>query len=425
MRAKRVAVYSTGIPDPSQGGSGIFNYYVIKALLENGYEVDGYFRAGKAFLQAHTVGTFLGELKARGLNCVIIDEEQPRRRGLFGLELLLDSHQVAVCSSVVDKVVKSRKSYVAHIAHDLGWIVALAGRVAPVVGLVGDPLPNRLRHGHELRWNSMRSWLLRLQALSAGSRWTVRGLANRLNGTVVLGSFTPSHAKEYQDKGLVCEHFRWFSPEVAPRSERRARNTDGVFRMLHVGTLASTASNKMLSYWMQRLLPELANLSFTVEIRFVGRGGGQLESSWKNIRLITLGHEESLDWEYQNCDVFFSPMRYPVGTRTRILTAMSYGVPTIADPSASQGLPELVPEQDIFYGRDPVEIRSIVQALYENPELVDTVGKSARGKWEQLFQPRRNVAAILQAAGLHHQFAHSGCLEGNAERHGNCSVVHK
>jgi len=399
--ADRVAVYSIGIPDPSQGGSGIFNYYVIRALLEKGYEVDGYFRAGKTFLQAHTVGTFLGELEARGLNCTIIDEEQPRPRGLFGLDLLLDSHRVAVCSGVVDEVVKSRKPYVAHIAHDLGWIIALAGRVAPVVGLVGDPLPNRLRHGHELRWNSMRSWLLRLQAMSAGSRWAVRGLANRLNGKVVLGSFTPSHAKEYRDKGLDCEHFRWFSPEVTPSSEPRVRNADGVFRMLHVGTLASTASNKMLRYWMQRLLPELASLPFTVEIRFVGRGGQELESRWKNIRLITLGHEESLDTEYHNCDVFFSPMQYPVGTRTRILTAMSYGVPIIADPSASQGLPELVPGQEIFYGRDPVEIKSIIQALYENPGLGDAAGKSARGKWEQLFQPRQNVEAILKAAGLH------------------------
>ncbi len=95
MCAKRVAVYSTGIPDPSQGGSGIFNYYVIRALLEKGYQVDGYFRAGKGFLQAHTVGTFLSELVAQGLNCKIIDEERPRRRGLFGLALLLESHQVA------------------------------------------------------------------------------------------------------------------------------------------------------------------------------------------------------------------------------------------------------------------------------------------------------------------------------------------
>lgn len=400
MCAKRVAVYSTGIPDPSQGGSGIFNYYVIKALLEKGYQVDGYFRAGKGFLQAHTVGTFLSDMMAQGLNCKIIDEERPRRRGLFGLALLLESHQVAVCTHVVDDILKSKRSYVAHIAHDLGWIVALAGRAAPVVGIVGDPFPNRLRHGHDLRWNSPRSWLLRLQALSTGSRWTVRQLADRLNGRVVLGSFTPSHAEEYRSNGLHCEHFRWFSPEVARPNGARVRNGSGVFRMLHVGTLASTASNKMLRYWMQSLLPELANLPFTVEIRFVGRGGQQMESHWENIRLVTLGHEESLDAEYQSCDAFFSPMQYPVGTRTRILTAMSYGVPSIADPSASQGLPELVPEHDIFYGRDPVAIKSIIQTLYESPDLVERVGKNARKKWEELFQPRPNVDAILEAAGL-------------------------
>jgi glycosyltransferase involved in cell wall biosynthesis len=400
VKDKSVAVYSTGIPDPSQGGSGIFNYYVIKALIEKGYQVDGYFRASKGFLQTHTVGTYLSELIAQGLNYKIIDEEPPRTRGLFGLTLLLESHQVEVCTSIVDGILRSEKSYIAHIAHDLGWIVALAGRAAPVIGIVGDPFPNRLRHGHELRWNSPRTWLVRLQALSAGSRWTVLGLAKQLNGKVKLGSFTPSHAEEYQDKGLDCQHFRWFSPEVLLRSEPRKRNSDGVFRMLHVGTLASTASKNMLHYWMRQLLPELASLPFTVEIRFVGRGGERLESCWKNVRLINLGHLGSLESEYQNCDVFFSPMQYPVGTRTRILTAMSFGVPSIADPSASQGLPELVSWQDVFYGQDPIEIKSIIQALYENPELVDAAGKRARRKWEQLFQPRRNVETILQAAGL-------------------------
>jgi len=397
---KKVAVYSTGIPDPSQGGSGIFNYYLIRSLLEKGYQVDGYFRASKWFLQEHTLATWLSELVAQGLNCKIIDEERPCRRGLFGLALLLESHQVAVCTDVIDDVLKSERRYFAHIALDLGWIVPLASRAAPVVGIVGDPYPNRLRHSYDLRWNSPSTWLIRLQALSTGSRRTVRQLAHRLNGRVVLGSFTPSHAEEYRSKGLDCEHFRWFSPEVARPIGARVRNRAGVFRMLHVGALATTASTKMLRYLTRSLLSTLATLPFRVEIRFVGRVGQQIESHWENIRLVMLGHEESLDAEYQSCDAFFSPMQYPVGTRTRILTAMSYGVPSIADPSASQGLPELVPEQDIFYGRDPVAIKSIIQTLYERPDLAERVGKNAREKWEQLFQPRPNVAAILNAAGL-------------------------
>ncbi len=55
---------------------------------------------------------------------------------------------------------------------------------------------------------------------------------------------------------------------------------------------------------------------------------------------------------------------------------------------------------DIFYGRDPVAIKSIIQTLCESADLVERVGKNARKKWEELFQPGPNVDAILEAAGL-------------------------
>lgn len=401
MSTKSIAFWSTGIPDPTQGGSGVFNYYVIKTLLEKGYQVDGYFRAGENFLLENTVGIYLQELINNGLKCNIINNEYPRRRLIFGRALLFQSHQVKVCTEAVDNVSKSGKKYDAHIAHDFGWIIALAGRFTPVVGIVGDPLPNRLYHGHDWVWKSPRTWLVRLQSLSTGNRWIVKKIANKLNGKVIMGSFTPLHAEEYRSKGLDCRHFRWFSPEVTTWASVRAeKKNDGIFRMLHVGTLDSTASNKMLTYWKQHLLPELAKLPFSIEIRFVGRGNQPLCSKWQNIRLISLGYEKSLDDEFLKCNVFFSPMQYPVGTRTRILTAMSYGVPTIADPSASLGLPELVSGRDIFYGRDPATIKSVIQTLYENQKLADKVGESARKKWEKLFNPKINVDKILKVIGV-------------------------
>lgn len=399
MTTKKIAVFSTGIPDPSQGGSGIFNYYVIRELLDRGHEVHCYFLASKSFLKGHTVNGFLEELCSKGLQYTVVDEQGKKRRSAWGFELLLQSHNVDVCTRIVDTLNSEGKTYDAYIAHDLGWIIALAGQAEPVVGLAGDPLHGRLRFGIALDPLVPKTWLVRMKALSVGSKSTLRKLAVRLNGKVILGSFTPNHVEEYRAGGLICRHFRWFSPEVSAFSRTVNWHKEDTFRLLHVGTLTSTASSKMLGYWMDDLLPELAKLPFNIEIRFIGRGAKFYESQWDNIRLAFLGHEESLEKEFERCDAFFSPMRYPVGTRTRILTAISYGVPTIADHSASLGLPELKDGEDIFYGRDPRQIANIIKNLKQHPELQEKVGRAARAKWCSFYQPSTNVSAILAAVG--------------------------
>lgn len=372
---------------------------MIRELLNRGHEVHGYFLASQSFLTGHTVIKFLEELCARGLQYTVIEEQGKKNCGAWGFKLLMQSHNVDVCTRIVDALHREGKRYDAYIAHDLGWIIALADQVEPVVGLVGDPLHSRLRFGMALDPLAPKTWLIRMKALSVGSKRTMRMLADRLNGKVMLGSFTPNHAGEYRAGGVTCRHFRWFSPEVPASSRTANSDKERAFRLLHVGTLASTASSKMLGYWMDELLPVLSKLPFDIEIRFVGRSAQIQESRWDNIRLVFLGHEEKLDEEFELCDAFFSPMDYPVGTRTRILTAISHGVTTIADHSASLGLPELKDGDDIFYGRDPEQIAAIIKTLKLHPELQEKVGRAARLKWENLYQPSTNVGAILAAVG--------------------------
>ena len=51
---KKIAFFTTGIPDPYQGGSGIFNFYILKRLIEKEYFIDCYFRVNKKFIQNNT-----------------------------------------------------------------------------------------------------------------------------------------------------------------------------------------------------------------------------------------------------------------------------------------------------------------------------------------------------------------------------------
>jgi glycosyltransferase involved in cell wall biosynthesis len=380
-----VAFFSIGIPDPTQGGSGIFNYYVINELLDSGYQVDAFLRVNEDFIKKHTIDGYLQQLVSKGLNVELIPEPTMIGKCLFGFKLLAAAHHLKLCEQIVGEVFNRGKKYSAVIAHDLGWAMALGGVQLPVMGIIGDPLHSRLIHGQTFQLNKFRSWLTYFRAKSIATKSVFQKIAQKTNNKIMLGSLSPHHAAEFRDKGVLCLDVKWFSPEVDEKKikfHQHLNSDNQVFRLLHVGTLESTASNAMLRYWSESILPTLASLPFPVEIRFVGRFRENFSPPKGNLKLSFLGHVADVEAEFLKCDAFFSPMKYPVGTRTRILSAISYGVPVIADPSVSFGLPELVDKRHIFFGRTAEEISELITLIKRNPDISRTVGVSARKLWE-------------------------------------------
>lgn len=403
MAKHKIAFFSTGIPDIAQGGSGIFNYYVIDELLNCGYHVDAFLRVNDNFLKKHTTDGYLRELLGKGLSIKLIQESTNLPRGLFGFNLLAATHQLQLSERIVEKVFSGEEKYLAVIAHDLGWAMALKNIKLPVVAVIGDPLHSRLMYARPFEFIKIRSWLNYLRAKSLSTKSVYREIASRTNKKMILGSLSPHHANEFQENGIECIHIQWFSPEVvAPAKEFKLHNNDlrESFKLLHVGALESTASDAMVRYWSDHILPELATLPFTIEIRFVGRIGKPFFQNKGNLKFTFLGHVEDLQSEFFECDAFFSPMKYPVGVRTRILSALSYGVPVIADPSISFGLPELVDKQHVFLGNTATEIAQLISFIRLNPCVSRRVGESGRKIWEKHFSPRKNSKKIIRLAGL-------------------------
>ena len=92
---KKIAFFSTGIPDPNQGGSGIFNYYLIKRLLEKNNLIDCFFRVNKKFLQNHTNSNFFKKFK-KDLNLVhFVYEKKNNNIFSFGKNFLKKNHHVS------------------------------------------------------------------------------------------------------------------------------------------------------------------------------------------------------------------------------------------------------------------------------------------------------------------------------------------
>jgi glycosyltransferase involved in cell wall biosynthesis len=158
----------------------------------------------------------------------------------------------------------------------------------------------------------------------------------------------------------------------------------------------------MLDYWRDELFPALAALPFPVEIRFVGAPGAVLEErpEWPNLRLRFLGHLEQVAGEFARAAAFLSPMKHPTGIRTRVVTALSHGVPVIADPTTAPGLPELEDGRDVVYAARPEAVAAALRRVRDDPEWAETIGAAGRSTWERHFDPARNVPRLLEPLGL-------------------------
>lgn len=397
--ATKVAILSIGIPDPTQGGSGIFNYYVVRELLRRGCDVHALFRVNQVFLKGHTVKGYLKDLSDAGLKYDFVQEAVYGHIYDTGYDLIRKLHQLQACKAAVDEFSAMLGQVDACISLDLGWALAIKHINASSLYMLGDPVHERMRHGRPYPlWkpSALKSWI-QMRSLDTDRTWSK--LAAALNGKT-LGSFSPHHAQYYREKGIVCRDYRWFSAEVDKPAVDAIRLRADRLRILHVGGLETTASKNMLEYWSNELFPMLSNLDFAIDIMFVGRGSADIASEWKNIDIRYMGYEDDLGDAFAQADVFLSPMKYPVGTRTRIITALSYGVPVIADSTAALGLPELSDGEDILYADDAGEICERLALVYSDPPNAQKIGEQARRAWEKHYNPVKNVHVLLEAVGL-------------------------
>ena len=86
---------------------------------------------------------------------------------------------------------------------------------------------------------------------------------------------------------------------------------------------------------------------------------------------------------------------YPVGTRTRLVTAMSLGMPCIAHVSSSLGLHQLKNGNDILFCNDEDDFVNQVLFLASNIKKQKEISRNARASWLKYFNPKINVQRLL------------------------------
>lgn len=169
---------------------------------------------------------------------------------------------------------------------------------------------------------------------------------------------------------------------------------------MHVGDLTTTGSKIDNFYNFDDICKILIKKKRNIEFKFVGRYKKKEQSYYDKIKFIYTGYLEDLSKAFNNSDIFLYLKKYSVGTRTRILTAMSYGMPIIADVSVKLGLYRLKNKFNIFLIRDLNDFSEIIDDLIANPKILKKISINARRTWEKYYNPKKNVPLLLKKINL-------------------------
>jgi glycosyltransferase involved in cell wall biosynthesis len=398
---KKVALFTNGYPDPTQGGSGIFNYYVLLELIKRGYKVDAYFKYSSIFFSTKINQKYFSKFRKK-INKIYFVKDFFFNKFyyifLFGSFLLKYLHGYKICKEFIQKV---PRKYDAYISLDLGWALSLKD-FSNCLCVLGDPKHLTLLEQNK-NIKSLKSIFHCIKAKTMGSRIALSKIGQELKSKkIIVGSFSRHHADEYSRKGLKCQSLEWFSPEVkiSDIKLKKKINFNNSIKFLHVGDLTTTGSKKDDLYNFDDICKILIKKKRDIEFKFVGRYQKMDQSNFDSIKFIYTGYVKSLTKVFNSSDIFLYLKKYSVGTRTRILTAMSYGMPVIADVSVKLGLHRLKNKFNIFLIKDLNEFSKVIDDLIINPDILKKISINARNTWEKYYNPKKNVPLLLNKINL-------------------------
>tara|TARA_B110000037_G_scaffold150074_1_gene169295 strand:+ start:166 stop:1329 length:1164 start_codon:yes stop_codon:yes gene_type:complete len=139
-------------------------------------------------------------------------------------------------------------------------------------------------------------------------------------------------------------------------------------KLLHIGHLGGAATLAGLDLLINNNLIYLSKINFkNFEVNVVGKLNIPVKTinKIKNEKVNFIGFADDLDLEIKNSDALIVPSDHSVGTRTRILDPISFGVPIVAHKATLKGMPYLTKFPNVFIYSNSKELHESLLFLKE------------------------------------------------------------
>lgn len=389
-----VALVVEGMPYRGTSGGSIVMRTIAERLRELGHQVTvvAILSVWDAQEGEERMAAVERELRELGVRVVRLDSPDGRVATSDPLERFFP--QAALGSELAAALDAARPDVV--LGFDTGTLYALRGyRGAPVLAVPGDPRHLVWRYqvmSRPWRERLQRGWLREAAAYLRTARRLERSAVGLARSFSSVGMFGAQHAAWLGDAGVPCLYLPLPVVDAAPPGlVPGAAVAHGPFRLLLLGGLGTTATRLGLELACAEILPaldrELGDAAY--EVRVVGSGTlpPRLAAALDRPGVEVVGFVADTGAEVMAAHVFLVPSPYPVGARTRLAEALSFGASVVAHRAAAAGIPELVHDENALLASDGKGLAAAVVRLSRDDGLRRRLATAARRTYEESFAP--------------------------------------
>lgn len=392
----RLAIWSSGVPHPTEGASTVLFWHYITGLRAAGFEVLHVILAQPDNANPKQLEEYRALAQDAGIEVAVCHdvsfvEEQRHRIDLRSGSL----------GPGIDAVEAFRPDLTFCLDVEAGWAASVTP--GPRVVWLGD-----------LRFQSL--WyhaLYSVRERPANVRHLPFALARRLVwrrayrralqgvATVIVASKSSEAVLRRLGVHAVYLPYPWPSP--GSESARRTgvgESPPALPTFLFLGTLHALGSRSAFHFLFRRLYPRLVRRwgpgGFTILI--AGRGelpGWAVDALRERVELVHVGFVEDLAGLLGRVHAAIAPISVPVGNRSRILTALAATTVVVAHENAALGNPDLVDGETCYLARDPDEFVERMVRCVESPTEARAVATRGRALYLSRFHPDLAVQAVV------------------------------
>lgn len=167
--------------------------------------------------------------------------------------------------------------------------------------------------------------------------------------------------------------------------------------IVFVGGFQHSPNVDAVQYFVTEIFPLLREMISGVHLHLVGSKMPREIEVLAREDIVIHGYIEDLESLMAGIRVNVAPLRFGAGTKGKVIHAMANGVPTVATPTAAEGM-NLKHMEDILIANDPTSFAAMIKLIYTDEFLwrkVSAQGLSTAERIYGLKSIREKVKAFL------------------------------
>lgn len=411
----RLAFFYSEVPNTKTSGSSFVIFSIIKALSALGYKITVFSLMDEKLMEQSHIHIKLLEDKNINVKKVSYVTKHPKHIPFLKRYWRLvfpryDDYDFVFNTNVARlsfEAVLNTKDFDVLIPFDNTFIKALSN-ISSIkkIGILGDPYSLVWYHRFQLfPFELSLTYLKLFLNYVSFPRNFLSWLSNACKDYDQLFSFSYLETELFKKSGLKrVTSLPMATVDLAPphiiETKIKLLSEKPKIKCVMLGSIAQNYDG--IRIIKDFLIPSLKKNNISnIEIHLIGGSKGDHPPDIKRVldskEVILRGFVEDIESDLVDTDIIFYPSDYPVGARSKLVFASSFGCVIVTHKSSLHGIPELKSGINCLLGNSPEELSDHVINLSQNRVELTKLQAGSRKLYETYYQPEIAIKPFQSA----------------------------